>query len=53
MTWATVSGDYFQALGIPLLRGRFFRDSDTKNKTPVVPARRATGVDPVIALRCD
>ena len=36
MTWATIGGDYFQALGIPLLRGRFFSDADTKNTTPVV-----------------
>ena len=36
MTWATISGDYFQALSIPLLRGRFFSDADTKNTTPVV-----------------
>lgn len=36
MTWATIEGDYFQALGIPLLRGRFFSDADTKNTTPVV-----------------
>jgi putative ABC transport system permease protein len=36
MTWATISGDYFQVLGEPLLRGRFFSDQDTKNTTPVV-----------------
>jgi putative ABC transport system permease protein len=36
MTWSTVSGDYFAALGVPLMRGRFFNDSDTKNSTPVV-----------------
>jgi predicted permease len=33
---ATVSGDYFQVLGIPLLRGRFFDEGDTYNKTPMV-----------------
>jgi putative ABC transport system permease protein len=36
MTWATISGDYFQALGIPLLKGRLFSDADTKETTPVV-----------------
>jgi len=36
MVWATVSGDYFQTLGIPLLRGRFFNEGDTENTTPVV-----------------
>jgi len=36
MTWATIRGDYFEALGVPLLRGRFFSDGDTKNTTPVV-----------------
>jgi predicted permease len=36
MTWSTVSGNYFQALGVPLVRGRFFNDQDTKDTTPVV-----------------
>jgi putative ABC transport system permease protein len=36
MKWATVSGNYFEALGVPLLRGRFFNDRDTKTTTPVV-----------------
>jgi hypothetical protein len=53
MTWSTVSGDYFQALGVPLLRGRFFNDRDTKDSTPVViinetMARRYwSGDDPI------
>ncbi len=36
MTWSTIAGDYFQALGVPLLRGRLFDDRDTKTTTPVV-----------------
>lgn len=36
MTWSTVSGDYFQALGVPLVQGRFFNNRDMKNSTPVV-----------------
>src|SRR5262249_15194842 len=36
MTWSTISGNYFQAMGIPLLRGRFFSTEDTKNTAPVV-----------------
>jgi putative ABC transport system permease protein len=36
MTWQTIGGDYFQALEIPLLRGRFFNDRDTRLTTPVV-----------------
>jgi putative ABC transport system permease protein len=36
MTWSTISGDYFRALAVPLLRGRFFNDRDTANAPPVV-----------------
>jgi predicted permease len=36
MTWATISGDYFHALRIPLVSGRFFSDEDTRTTTPVV-----------------
>jgi predicted permease len=28
LTWATVSGSYFQAMGAQLLKGRFFSDAD-------------------------
>jgi putative ABC transport system permease protein len=36
MTWATIGGNYFEALGVPLLRGRFFTDRDTESTTPAV-----------------
>lgn len=36
MTWSTISGDYFQALGVPIVRGRFFNDRDNSYTTPVV-----------------
>ena len=29
LTWTTVSGDYFQAIGAGLLKGRYFSDQDT------------------------
>jgi putative ABC transport system permease protein len=30
-TWVTIDGDYLQAMGIPLLTGRFFTPADTAN----------------------
>ena len=30
-TWVTVEGDYLQAMGVPLLSGRFFTPADTAN----------------------
>jgi predicted permease len=32
----TVAGDYFAAMQIPLVRGRFFTDDDTRDTPPVV-----------------
>jgi predicted permease len=32
----TVAGDYFAAMAIPLVRGRFFTDEDTRDTPPVV-----------------
>lgn len=41
LAWnGTVFGDYFQAAGIPLLRGRYFRDSDTATSPLVVIVNR-------------
>jgi len=36
LTWTTISGDYFQAFGVPLVRGRFFLDRDRQDSPPVV-----------------
>lgn len=36
LTWNTVSGDYFQAIGAPLLKGRYFSDEDTAGSPLVV-----------------
>ena len=35
LTWKTISGEYLQAMGAPLLRGRFFSDEDGPNSPPV------------------
>jgi predicted permease len=34
--WRVIAGDYFQTMGIPLLRGRTFTAADTRGSTPVV-----------------
>ena len=34
--WRVISGDYFQAMGIPLVRGRTFLPSDTREAQQVV-----------------
>src|SRR5207248_1822835 len=53
LTWTSVAGDYFPALGVPLLRGRFFTEEDRADSPPVVlinetMARRYwPGEDPV------
>lgn len=36
LVWSSVSGNYFQAMGIPLLRGRNFNDADGPDAPPVV-----------------
>jgi putative ABC transport system permease protein len=53
LTWTTIRGDYFQALGVPLRRGRFFRDADDRDAPPValvnetMAARYWPGEDPI------
>jgi predicted permease len=48
-----VGGDYFEAMGIPLLRGRFFGDADTERTQPVfiiddeLARRHWPGEDPI------
>ena len=36
LVWTQVAGDYFQAMGIPLLRGRYFNAQDRAETPPVV-----------------
>jgi putative ABC transport system permease protein len=53
MTEITVQGDYLQAMGIPLLAGRFFTPADTENTPLVVIVNRKAaehywpGADPI------
>ncbi len=36
LVWAQINGDYFQAMGIPLVAGRYFTDGDRVNAPVVV-----------------
>jgi predicted permease len=53
LNWETVSGDYFQSMGIRLLRGRLFDARDASDAPPVVivseamAARVWPGQDPI------
>ena len=42
----TVAGDYFQTMGIPLVRGRYFDERDDANAPPVIV------INEVLAERC-
>lgn len=51
-----VSGNYFQALGMPLIRGRFFNEHDNRDSLPLIiinrtMARKYWGSDNVVGGR--
>jgi len=41
ISWGAVSSDYFRTLGIPLLRGRYFTDSDREGPSAVAIVNRS------------
>ncbi len=43
LSWASVRGDYFQAMGSPILRGRYFTDQDGPNSPLVAIIDEAMG----------
>jgi predicted permease len=53
LVWTQIAGDYFQTMGIPLARGRFFDDNDRADFPPVaivnetLARRYWPGEDPV------
>ncbi len=53
LVWTQIAGGYFQAMGIPLIRGRFFNDHDGPKSSPVaivnetLARRYWPGQDPV------
>jgi predicted permease len=53
LVWTLVSGDYFRAMAIPLMNGRFFRPQDGPDSPPVAIINQTTakrywpGEDPV------
>src|SRR5262249_20804031 len=42
LTWKTISGEYLQAMGAPLLRGRFFSEEDSPNSPLVAIINEST-----------
>jgi predicted permease len=36
LVWIQIAGDYFQTMGIPLVRGRFFNNTDRPDSPPAV-----------------